>query len=248
MQSNWHRPPSTVGQSLENVIKDYLRPLGLDTNHGFARTPVENSEVAKRRASLQQRLVKLKQWAQGASHRSHEAGKRHERLRLQHKSRADELYRELGRYQTTLELQEVADHVLRREIKERKAVIDAELEQIRVREWRAYEQCNDEFRKQERYCKEQREVLRALEDLATKERTMYELDHHKDQVMTVCKVALTNLAMWVRDHYFPTTYAHATRASARAFLSASRTGHAGTSDGSGGTAARECSPAQPRSG
>src|SRR6266700_3677372 len=210
MQSNWHRPPSTVGQSLENVIKDYLRPLGLDTNHGFARTPVENSEVAKRRASLQQRLVKLKQWAQGASHRSHEAGKRHERLRLQHKSRADELYRELGRYQTTLELQEVADHVLRREIKERKAVIDAELEQIRVREWRAYEQCNDEFRKQERYCKEQREVLRALEDLATKERTMYELDHRKDQVMTVCTLALANLAMWVRDQYFPASYAHAT--------------------------------------
>ena len=28
--------------------------------------------------------------------------------------------------------------------------------------------------------------------------------------MTVCKVALTNLAMWVRDHYFPAFYAHAT--------------------------------------
>ncbi len=87
--------------------------------------------------------------------------------------------------------------MLRREIKERKAVIDAELEQIRVREWRAYEQGNNEFRKQERYCKEQREVLRALEDLAIKERTMYELDQSKDQMMTVCKVALTNLAMWV---------------------------------------------------
>jgi len=28
--------------------------------------------------------------------------------------------------------------------------------------------------------------------------------------MTVCKVALTNLAMWVRDRYFPRTYAQAT--------------------------------------
>ena len=28
--------------------------------------------------------------------------------------------------------------------------------------------------------------------------------------MTVCKVALTNLVMWVRDHYFPADYAHAT--------------------------------------
>jgi hypothetical protein len=100
-------------------------------------------------------------------------------------------------YQTTLELQGVADYVLRRQIKERKAVIEAELEPIRAKEWRAYEQCNSEFRKQERYCKEQRDVLRVLEDLDAKERTMYELDHRKDQVMTVCKVALANLAMWV---------------------------------------------------
>ena len=27
--------------------------------------------------------------------------------------------------------------------------------------------------------------------------------------MTVCKVALANLGMWVRDHYFPASYAHA---------------------------------------
>ncbi len=39
---------------------------------------------------------------------------------------------------------------------------------------------------------------------------MYELDNRKDRVMTVCKLALANLAMWTRDHYFPATYAHAT--------------------------------------
>ena len=57
---------------------------------------------------------------------------------------------------------------------------------------------------------EQRDVLRALEDLKEQERTMYELDNRKDQVMTVCKVALANLAMWVRNHYFPPSYAQAT--------------------------------------
>ena len=194
----------------ENVIKDYLLPLGLDINHGFAKTEVPNSEVTKRRTQLQERLARLKKWAQGAGKREAQASKRHDRLRKQLKSRSDELYRELGLYQSTLELQGVADHVLRREIKARKAVIDAELEQIRAKEWRAYEQCNNDFRKQERYCKEQRDVLRALEDLEAKERTMYELDNRKDQVMTVCKVAMANLAMWVRDHYFPPSYAHAT--------------------------------------
>ena len=39
---------------------------------------------------------------------------------------------------------------------------------------------------------------------------MYELDHRKDQVMVVCKVAVANLAMWVRDRYFPASYAQAT--------------------------------------
>ncbi len=39
---------------------------------------------------------------------------------------------------------------------------------------------------------------------------MFELDNRKDQVMTICKVALVNLVMWTRDQYFPLTYAHAT--------------------------------------
>src|SRR5260370_19823721 len=61
----------------------------------------------------------------------------------------------------------------------------------------------------EKYCREQRELLRAIDDLAQQERDMYELDNRKDQIMTVCKVALANLGMWVRDHYFPEEYAHA---------------------------------------
>jgi hypothetical protein len=204
-QTYIHRWPAQ-----ENIIKDYLLPLGLDTNHGEASVAVENSEVAKRRTQLQQRLSRLKQWAQSAGKREAQAEKRRERLRKEYKSRSQTLYRELGLYQSTLESQEVADYMLRRQVKERKAVIDAELEQIGSKEWRAYEQCNQEFHKQERYCKEQREVLRALEDLEAKERSMYELDNRKDQVMTICKVAMANLAMWVRDQYFPASYAHAT--------------------------------------
>ncbi len=39
---------------------------------------------------------------------------------------------------------------------------------------------------------------------------MYELNNDKDQVMTFCTVALANLGMWARDHYFPADYRHAT--------------------------------------
>jgi hypothetical protein len=33
----------------ENAIRDWLIPLGIDVNHGYAQTPVINSEVAKKR-------------------------------------------------------------------------------------------------------------------------------------------------------------------------------------------------------
>jgi hypothetical protein len=38
---------------------------------------------------------------------------------------------------------------------------------------------------------------------------MFELDHAKDQTMTVLKLALANLVMWTRDTYFSSTYAQA---------------------------------------
>jgi hypothetical protein len=194
----------------ENVIKDYLLPLGLDTNHGFAKTPVENSEVAKQRSALQKRLATLKRWAESASKRRQQASQRHHRLQVQLNRRKDELDRELLTSRMTLQTKKLPEQIVLRLLKRRQSEMSKELTQIQAREKKASEQYTDESRKQERYCKEQRDVLRALEDLEAKERTMYELDHGKDQVMTVCKVAMTNLAMWVRDHYFPVSYAHAT--------------------------------------
>ena len=55
--------------------------------------------------------------------------------------------------------------------------------------------CNWEYDKWQRYCWEQWELLGELEDLKAGERRMYELDDRKDQVMTVLKLALANLAM-----------------------------------------------------
>ncbi len=204
-QTYIHRWPAQ-----ENIIKEYLLPLGLDTNHGFAKIAVENSEVAKRRTYLEQRLGRLKRWVQSAGKREAASSRRRERLRKTFASRSKELYQDLWAYQRTLEEQEVADHTLRQQVKERKAVADAELERLRSKEWRAYEQCNAEFHKQERYCKEQREILRTLEDMKAQEKAMFELDDRKDQIMTICKVALANLTMWARDHYFPPSYAQAT--------------------------------------
>jgi hypothetical protein len=65
-----------------------------------------------------------------------------------------------------------------------KAEVDAELEPLWQRVYRVQEQSHQESTKHERYCRKPRDLLRALEDLAAKERMMYELDNRKDQIMT----------------------------------------------------------------
>jgi hypothetical protein len=108
--------------------------------------------------------------------------------------RADALYRVLNTHQLELERQGVDHWQVRQTIKEEQARAEPATKSLPA--------C-------EKYCREQRELLRAIEDLAQQERDMYELDNRKDQIMTVCKVALANLGMWVRDRYFPPEYAHA---------------------------------------
>jgi len=46
-----------------------------DVNHGFAKTPVINSEVAKKREALQKRLDNVRRWAVGARTRMRNASK-----------------------------------------------------------------------------------------------------------------------------------------------------------------------------
>jgi hypothetical protein len=193
----------------ENVIRDWLVPLGIDINHGYAKTVVVNSEVTKKREALQKRLENVQRWTDGARKRMHNASKLHRKRSQQTKERADALYRDLNHHQREMERQGVEYWLLKKTIKEERAAADAEIEEYRQRQWKAYHTSNKEFDKCEKYCREQRELLRALEELDQQEREMYELDNRKDQVMTIFKAALANLGMWVRDRYFPAQYAHA---------------------------------------
>ena len=60
-QTYIHRWPAQ-----ENVIKDFLLPLGLDVNHGFAKTPVINSEVNKKREALEKRCANVQRFREAA--------------------------------------------------------------------------------------------------------------------------------------------------------------------------------------
>ena len=66
----------------ENMLRDFLLSLGLDTNHGYAKVQVENSEVAKRRAGLERKLAKIRRQAQAARERRARAEERSRTLKL----------------------------------------------------------------------------------------------------------------------------------------------------------------------
>ena len=93
----------------------------IDTNHGYTKTPVENSEIAKRRTALSKRLANVQRWADAARKRSHNASKLYRKRCTLTKERAYALYRDLNQRQMDLERQGIEHWKLRASIKELKA-------------------------------------------------------------------------------------------------------------------------------
>ena len=195
----------------ENSFKDWLIPLGLDVNHGYAAVPVINSEVEKRRMALEKRLTNVRRWAERARVTHERASKRYTKRWKAAKTHGEELYHILNlRIWAVEERQDLLPQEQRAHIKALKEATKAEMDRIHERVDRARRESDAAYHKQEQYCQDQRTVLRQLEDLTAGERVMRELDNRKDQIMTVLKVALVNVMMVVRDQCFPSGYAHAT--------------------------------------
>jgi len=124
--------------------------------------------------------------------------------------RGEEAYRALNQRLWALESDGLAPHLLRQQTREQTAAVKEEMEPVWQRVQRAQYTSDTAYAKHERYCRDQRVLLRQLADLTAYERPMHELDNRKDHIMALCTVAVANLAMWVRDEYFPADYAHAT--------------------------------------
>jgi hypothetical protein len=142
----------------ENIIRDWLLPLGLDTNHGYARTAVEHAEVAKQRAALSQRRDTLVRWTDGARQHGRRASARYHKRWKHLKERGDALYRVLNAHISKLGQQGVSPELCRMESKAMQRLADAEPLELRYGMERALRESNDEHRKLERYCREQQIV------------------------------------------------------------------------------------------
>jgi hypothetical protein len=191
----------------ENSIRDWLIPLNLDTNHGYAKEQVVNSELAKRQVVLEGRVQRLQRLAQAS--RARLTDLRDQDRQLQEQAQAYEQYwMELSLQVLPLEATGQTEERDYFPVKARQLATDWEVRQRKVKLEKHAVQRLRLLNKCEGYCRELRQILRRQEDLEAQAREMYELDHAKDQIMTLLKVGLANLGMWVRDHYFGENYRH----------------------------------------
>jgi hypothetical protein len=166
-----------------------------------------NSELAKRQVVVKGRMQRLELRAQDCRVRLAQLLEQDHCLQEQmrvYEQRCEELlvqvilFEEAGRTEERDYFPIKARHVAADwEVRRRQS----QLEKHAVRRQSQVNKC-------EGYCQELRQVLRQQEDLQAQARDMYELDHAKDQLMTLCKVGLANLGMWVRDEYFSESYQH----------------------------------------
>jgi len=103
-QTYLHRWPAQ-----ENVIKDFLLPLGWAVIHGFAKTSVVNSEVNKKREALEKRCANVERWREAAREKAHRGSQLGTKLWKQTKEQGEAVYRVLNERLQALEAQGVPE-------------------------------------------------------------------------------------------------------------------------------------------
>ena len=136
----------------ENSIRDFLLSLGLDTNHGFAKVQVENSEVAKIRVVLERKLTQAQRVAEGARERMAQTQERSRQVDKQAKAQRAELAQLGTARQRLAAQQERPDPHLWARIVAQQQVAEAELAKSQQRKQRAEETYRAAFDTCERAC------------------------------------------------------------------------------------------------
>ncbi|TMC15926.1 MAG: hypothetical protein E6J34_20710, partial [Chloroflexi bacterium] len=162
----------------ENAIRDWLIPLNLDINHGYAKEQVVNSELSKRQVVAQGRSQRLEQLAQASRARLSKLREQDEHLQAQiHTSeqRWMKLSLQVAAFEATGQT-EVRDYF---PLKARQLAAEWQVRQSKVKLEKNAARSQSILNKCKQYCQDLRQVLRQQEDLAAQAREMYELDHSK---------------------------------------------------------------------
>ena len=189
----------------ENAIRDWLIPLNLDTNHGYAKEPVVNSELVKQRTILEKRLAHLHRLAAQSRQRLRQM-RESDQVREEQVVIWEQRQHDLLSQVTALAAVGLSEEPGFLVIKAQQLEAEWEVHHRRVLLEATSVAGQRELKSCEQSCRALRHVLRQQEELRACEREMRELDTTKDQIMTLLKVGLANLGMWARDHYFGENY------------------------------------------
>ena len=167
---------------------------GPGPNHGFAKVQVEELGRSEDREGAGRKLAKAHAWPKAHGSGWPRPKSALEKLESRVKAHRAKIARLGTARQQMAEQPERPDPCLWARTGATASGRDRTGE-VPATETRAEETYRVAFATCERACCQQRTLLRELEDLKKKERVMYELEHAKDQVMTVLKLALANLVM-----------------------------------------------------
>ncbi len=181
----------------ENAIRDWWHPLGGDVNIGYAKQPVENSELAKDKAALEKSVMRLGAWLVACEKRLQKAQQKRQRL-------VEQYMNALAVVQQKLVVASLCPS--------EKIRLEAELAALYQQLETAEQKVAEEMAKRHTYRQQEAEKKDCLVKICQTmlDKPMYQLDDRKDQLMGTIRVCLTNILQHLRDTVFPATYAKAT--------------------------------------
>ncbi len=206
----------------ENAIRDWWIPLGGDVNVGYDKHKVENSELASQKEELEARLERLERYIPACEARMPRAQRRHDKYAQQYQTEWDAAQQTLQEAVQQRQAEGAAAWDLYQWAKSEEARIDQELhsQPYSLRMDAAAEQVAREQEKQRQYRQEQQQKQQDLAKTiqAMADHPMYELDDHKDQLLSALRLCLISALQWLRDAVFPESHAHATYETIKSFI------------------------------
>ncbi len=194
----------------ENAIRDWWNPLGGDVNVGYAKQPVENSELAKVKADLEKSLNSLADKLVAGQKRLQQAHQKQHRLTEQYLTALKETQQKLR--SAAQSGQEPGSRSSFRWGQAEKIGLEAALAGLYQQVETAEQKVEKELAKGHHYRQQEVEKKESLTKInqAMVDKPMYQLDDRKDQLMGALRTCLTNVLQHLRDAVFPTSYAKAT--------------------------------------
>jgi hypothetical protein len=194
----------------ENAIRDGWNPLGGDVNLGYAKQPVENSELAHEKAELEKSLARLADGLVACEKRLQKAQQKQQRLTERYQLALSEAHQKLlGLAPGGQEPGAAASPPWGQA---EKVQLEADLAGLYHQVETASQKVEQELAKHQGYRQQAAEKKESLTKIsqAMTHQPMYELDDRKDQLGGAVRVCLSNVLQHLRDTVFPATYAKAT--------------------------------------